>query len=84
MAARGTAIEMPAQRGGPTAHDRPQDTEVLRGEPDAMTLDEACAVTTDDGDVILGRFGTDHQHRRGHKLGRVPLCKLASDPLLPR
>ena len=54
MPARGTAIEMPAQRGGPTALDRAQDTEVLRGEPDAMNLDEACAVSTDDVSHLEG------------------------------
>src|SRR4029434_1980399 len=48
MSAGGTAIKMPAQRGGPTALDRPQHAEVLRGQPDAMGLDEACAVSTDD------------------------------------
>jgi hypothetical protein len=48
MSAGGTAIEMPAHRGGPTALARPQPAEVRRGPPDAMGLDEACAVSTDE------------------------------------
>ena len=48
MTAGGTPIEMPAQRGSATPRDRPQHTEVLRGEPGAMGLDEACPVLAND------------------------------------
>jgi hypothetical protein len=48
MSAGGAAIEMPAQGGGPTALDRAQDTKVLHGQPGAVGLDEACALSTDD------------------------------------
>jgi len=54
MSAGGAAIEMPAQGGGPTALDRAQDAKVLRGQPDAMGLDEACAVSTDDVSHLEG------------------------------
>jgi hypothetical protein len=48
MAAGGTAVEMSAQGGGPAALDRAKHTEVLRGEPGAMGLDEACPVLAND------------------------------------
>ena len=64
MSAGGAAIEMPAQGGGPTALDRAQDAKVLRGQPDAMGLDEACTVSTDDVSHLEGWPGHRFCSRR--------------------
>ena len=48
MSARGTAIEVPAQGGGPAVRDGAKHPQVLRGEPGAMDLDEACPVLAND------------------------------------
>src|SRR6266542_626389 len=48
MAAGGTAIEMPAQRGSTTPLDRPQHLDVLRGQPGAVRLDKVLSVLMDD------------------------------------
>src|SRR5437660_3700461 len=44
----GTLIEMPAQGRGPAVRDGAEHTQVLRRQPGAMGLDEACPVLTDD------------------------------------
>ena len=48
MSARGTAIEMPAQGGGSAVGDGAEHTQVLRRQPGAMGLDEACPVLAND------------------------------------
>src|SRR5262249_481618 len=48
MSASGAPIEMPAQRGSSTPCDRPQHTEMLRGEPGPVHLNEAIAVLAND------------------------------------
>ena len=70
MPAGGTAIEMPAQGDRPTALDRAQDTEVLRGQPGAMGLDEACAVSTDDVSHLEGWPGHRLRSRRVRRTGQ--------------
>ena len=42
MATGGTAIEMPAQGCGPAVRDGAEHPQVLRRQPGAMGLDEAC------------------------------------------
>src|SRR5262245_54748882 len=81
MSAGGTAIEMPAQRGGPTALDRPQHTEVLRGQPGAMGLDEVCAVSTDDVSHLEGSPGHRLWSRRVRRTVSVPETGIASSGL---
>ena len=48
MAAGGTPIEMRAQRRGPAVRDGTQHSQVLRRQPRAMGLDEACPVLAND------------------------------------
>ena len=48
MAARGTAIEMSTQGGGPAVRDGAEHAQVLCREPGAMSLDEACPVLAND------------------------------------
>lgn len=64
MAAGGTAIEMPAQRGSPTPFDRTQHTEVLCGQPGAMGLDEPCPVLANDVGHLEGWPGHRFCSRR--------------------
>ena len=54
MAARGAVIDMPTERGGPTARDRAQHGALLHAEP-RMLLDEAITLRVED----IG-----HLHRR--------------------
>ena len=54
MAARGTAIEMSAQSRGPAVRDGAKHTQVLRGEPGAMGLDEACPELANDIGYLEG------------------------------
>jgi hypothetical protein len=54
MATDGTLIEMPAQGRSPAVRDRAEHTEVLRGEPAAMDLDEACPVLANDVGHLKG------------------------------
>ena len=48
MAAGGTPIEMPAHGRSPAVRDGAEHPQVLRGEPGAMGLDEACSVLAND------------------------------------
>ena len=64
MAARGTAIEMPAQGGGPAVRDGAEHTQVLRREPGAMGLDEACPVLANDVGHLEGWPGHRFCSRR--------------------
>jgi hypothetical protein len=48
MAAGGTPIEMRAQGRGAAVRDGAKHPQVLRGEPGAMGLDEACPVLAND------------------------------------
>jgi len=64
MSARGTAIEVPAQGGGPAVRDGTQHTQVLRREPGAMGLDEACPVLTNDVGHLEGWPGHRFWSRR--------------------
>ena len=57
MAAGGTLIEMPAQGRGPAVRDGAKHTQVLRGEPGAMGLDEACPVLANDVGHLKGWLG---------------------------
>ena len=59
MSARGTAIEMPAQGGGSAVGDGAEHTQVLRRQPGAMGLDEACPVLAND----VGHFEGWPRHR---------------------
>ena len=79
MSAGGAAIEMPAQGGGPTALDRAQDAKVLRGQPDAMGLDEACAVSTDDVSHLEGWPGHRFCNRRDRRAVSGPDTGIASN-----
>ena len=54
MSARGTAIEMPAQGGGSAVGDGAEHTQVLRRQPGAMGLDEACPVLANDVGHLKG------------------------------
>ena len=90
MTAGGTPIEMPAQRGSATPRDRPQHTEVLRGEPGAMGLDEACPVLANDVSHLNGWPGHRFWSRRERRAvsgaetgnvssGFVTACKCRRD-----
>ena len=81
MSASGTAIEMPAQGGGPTALDRAQDTKVLRGQPGAMGLDETCAVSTNDVSHLEGWPGHRFRFRRVRRTVSAPEIGIASSGL---
>ena len=81
MSAGGAAIEMPAQGGRPTPFDRPQHTEVLDGQPGAMGLDEACAVSTDDVSHLEGWPGHRLRSRRVRRTVSVPATGIASSGL---
>ena len=70
MSAGRAAIEMPAQGSRPTPFDRPQHTEVLGGQPGAMGLDEACAVSTDDVSHLEGWPG--HRSPSNTEGGMMP------------
>ena len=48
MATRGTSVEMPTQRCGPAVRNGAEHAQVLRREPGAMGLDEACPVLAND------------------------------------
>ena len=54
MTAGGTPIEMRAQGRGPAVRDGAKHTQVLRGEPGAMGLDEACPVLANDVGHLKG------------------------------
>ena len=54
MATSGTPIEMRAQGRGPAVRDRAKHTQVLRGEPGTMGLDEACPVLANDAATSKG------------------------------
>ena len=60
MAARGTAIEMPTQGGGPAVRDGAEHTQVLRRQPGALGLDEVCPVLAND----VGHLEGWPRHRR--------------------
>ena len=47
MAARATPIEMPAERGGATAGDRPEDGSLLHAQP-WMLLEEGVSLRVED------------------------------------
>ena len=64
MAAGGTAIEMPTQGGGPAVRDGAKHTQVLRREPGAMGLDEACPVLANDVGHLEGWPGHRFCSRR--------------------
>src|SRR6266542_3773386 len=64
MATDGTLIEMPAQGRGPAVRDGAEHTEVLRGEPAAMDLDEACPVLANDVGHLEGWPGHRFCSRR--------------------
>src|SRR5262245_30050747 len=81
MAAGGTAIEMPTQRGRSTAFDRAEDTKVLCGQPSAMGLDEACAVQTDDVSHLEGWRGHRFCSRRERCAVSGPVTGIASSEL---
>jgi len=54
MATGSTPIEMRAQGGGPAVGDGAEHTQVLRREPGAMGLDEACPVLVNDVGHLTG------------------------------
>ena len=60
MAAGVTPIEVPAERGGATARDRPEHGSLLHAEP-RMLLDEGVTLRVED----IGHL----QHRPGHDCG---------------
>ena len=64
MAAGGTPIEMPAEGRSPAVRNRAKHTEVLRGEPAAMDLDEACPVLANDVGHLEGWPGHRFCRRR--------------------
>ena len=64
MAAGGTLIEMPAEGRSPAVLNRAKHTEVLRGEPAAMDLDEACPVSANDVGHLEGWPGHRFCRRR--------------------
>ena len=58
MAAGVTPIDMPAQRRGATARDRPKDRSLLRAQP-RMLLDEGVALRVEDIGHLHGRPAHD-------------------------
>ena len=64
MSARGTAIEMPAQGGGPAVRDGAEHTQVLRRQPGALGFDEACPVLANDVGHLEGWPGHRFWSRR--------------------
>ena len=64
MSARGTAIEMPTQRGGAAVHKGAEHAQVVRREPGAMGLDEACPVLANDVGHLEGWPGHRFWSRR--------------------
>ena len=64
MATGGTPIEMRAQGRGPAVRDGAKHTQVLRGEPGAMGLDEACPVLANDVGHLKGWPGHRFWSRR--------------------
>ena len=84
MSAAGALIDMPAEGGGATARDGPQDLKVGPAEPRTVPLDEVCACAANDVGhlepwpthlLLLGRPAF-LQHQRIQRTGsgmQVPL-----------
>jgi len=78
MAAGGTPIEMRAQGRGPAVRDGAKHTEVLRGEPGAMGLDEACPVLANDVSHLKGWPGHRFWSRRDRRAVSGPDTAIVS------
>ena len=90
MATGGTPIEMRAQGRGPAVRDGAKHPQVLRGEPGAMGLDEACPVLANDVGHLKGWPGHRFWSRRERRAvsgvetgivssGFVTACKCRRD-----
>lgn len=78
MPAGGTAIEMPAQGGGPTVRHRAQHPEMLRHQPGAMSLDEAGPVLANDVGHLEGWPGHRFWSRRERRAVSGPETDIVS------
>jgi len=81
MAAGVTPVEMPAERRGPAARDRPKDGPLLDAEP-RMLLEEGVALRVKDIGHLHGRpahacGGLRSKRDRGRTTG-VDTCKCSS------
>jgi hypothetical protein len=81
MAAGGTPIEMPAHGRGPAVRDGAEHPQVLRGEPGAMGLDEACPVLANDVGHLKGWPGHRFCSRRDRRAVSGPAIGIVSNGL---
>lgn len=81
MSTRGTPIDVPAQGSCPTALDCPKHAQVLRRQPGAMGLDEACPVLANDVGHLEGWPGHRFRFRRVRRTVSAPETGIASSGL---